>query len=166
MALVRWEPMREIGSIQNEVNRLFDTFFDTPAATRGAEGRVRRWVPAMDLTETDDQFVLRADLPGVSEDDVHIELEQNTLTVSGERKESHESEHEGFHRVERAYGSFSRSLTLPEGVDPDGVSASFDNGVLEVRVPKPVQGKPRRIEISGRQPAAIEGTESAPADDQ
>ena len=91
----------------------------------------------MDLLETGDHFVLRADLPGVGEDDVKIELEDSTLTISGERKAEHAAEGEGFYRVERATGAFQRSLTLPKGVDPEAVSASFDRGVLEVRIPKP-----------------------------
>jgi HSP20 family protein len=159
MAIVRWEPLRELSSLQNEMNRLFNTAFDTP--TPGNGGTVRRWVPAMDLVETADDFVLRADLPGMSQDDVKIELEDNVLTVSGERKSEHETKGEGYHRVERAFGSFSRSLTLPKGVDADAVKASFDNGVLEIHVPKPEERKPRRIEIAvGEQPAAIEGSES------
>ena len=144
MALVRWEPVRELTSLQSEMNRLFNTFFDTPTAGNGG---ARRWVPAMDLVETDDHFVLKADLPGLSEDDVNIEVEDNVLTVSGERKSEHEDKREGYVRVERSYGSFRRSLTLPEGVDPEAVSASFDKGVLEVRIPKPEQRKPRKIEI-------------------
>ena len=158
MARVRWEPIREISSIQNEVNRLFDSFFDMPP--RGAAPAPRRWIPAMDLVETDDHFVLRADLPGVSDEDVRIELDDNVLTVSGERKSSVETEREGYHRIERSHGAFSRSLTLPEGVDADAVSASFDRGVLEVKVPKPAERKPRRISIAvGDRPAAIEGAE-------
>lgn len=158
MALVRWEPIREVSSIQNEVNRLFDSFFDAPRADRGP----RRWVPAMDLVESGDHYVLRADLPGLTEDDVKIELDERTLTVSGERKRATESEQDGVHRVERAYGSFSRSLTLPAGVDADAISARFDRGVLEVKVPKPAQHKPRRIAIEGGdRPAAIEGAEAA-----
>lgn len=157
MALVRWEPLREINSIQGEVNRLFNTFFDTPVSAGE-----RRWLPAMDLVESDDHFVLRADLPGLSEDDVTIELENDVLTVSGERKAEHETRKEGYHRVERAYGSFARSLTLPEGVDPESVEASFDRGVLEVRIPKPEQRKPRRVAISvgGGQARTIEGAEA------
>jgi HSP20 family protein len=162
MALVHWEPVREISSIQNEVNRLFNTFFDTPANVSGAGAR--RWIPAMDLTERDDEFVLRADLPGLDEGDVQLELDDNVLTVSGERRAEHEDEKEGYHRVERAYGSFSRSLTLPEGIDPDAVAADFDRGVLTVRIPKPEQRKPRRVAINvGREEPAIEGTESAPS---
>jgi HSP20 family protein len=160
MALVRWEPVRELSSLQNDMNRLFNTFFDTPAAGNG--GDARRWIPAMDLVETDDHFVLKADLPGLSDEDVHIDVEGDVLTVSGERKSEHEDKREGYVRVERAYGAFRRSLTLPEGVDPEAVTARFDSGVLEVRIPKPEQRKPRRVAIQvGAQPAAIEGDEAA-----
>src|SRR5919202_4819150 len=148
MTIVRWEPLRELGTLQNEMNRLFNTVFDTPTPG-GNGGAMRRWVPAMDLAETEDHFVLRADLPGLGQDDVKIELEDNTLTISGERKSEHEDKGEGFYRVERAFGSFSRSLTLPQGVDPEAVTASFDRGVLEVSIPKPEQRKPKRIEIGG-----------------
>jgi HSP20 family protein len=160
MALVRWEPVRELTSLQNEMNRLFTTFFDTPTSGNGESAR--RWIPAMDLVETEDHFVLKADLPGLTEGDVNLEVEDNVLTVSGERKAEHEDKREGYVRVERAYGAFRRSLTLPEGINPDGVSASFDNGVLEVRIPKPEERKPRRVAIQvGDRPAAIEGNESA-----
>jgi HSP20 family protein len=139
------------------MNRLFSAAFDAPVPGNGGAGR---WTPAMDLVETDDHFVLRADLPGMSESDVNIELEDNVLTVSGERKAEHEEKREGFYRVERSFGAFSRSLTLPKGIDPEAVTARFDKGVLEVRVPKPEERKPRKIAISGREgePAAIEGS--------
>jgi HSP20 family protein len=153
MALIRWEPAREINSLQQEMNRLFSTFFDTPASS--ASGAARRWVPAMDLVETEEHFVLRADLPGVSESDVDLSLEENVLTLKGERKVEHEERGEGFYRIERATGAFSRSLTLPEGVDGDAIAATFDKGVLEVRIPKPEQ---RKLQITvGDAPAAIEG---------
>src|SRR5437588_9129003 len=162
MALIRWEPVRELSSIQNEMNRLFNTFFDAPSAGENSGTSLRRWIPAMDLVETDDDFVLRADLPGLSENDVNIELEDNVLTISGERKAEHEERKEGYYRVERASGQFTRSLTLPEGVDPDAVKASFDRGVLEVRVPKPEQRKPRKVTISadGGETKTIEGSET------
>ena len=162
MALIRWEPVRELHSMQNEMNRLFNTFFDSPTPSNGGGNTLaRRWIPAMDVVETEDHFVLRADLPGLSESDVKIELEDNILTVSGERKSEHEQKGEGYYRVERAFGSFSRSLTLPEGVDADGIQAKFDNGVLEVQIPKPEQQKPRKVEISlGGQTKAIEGSET------
>ena len=126
MALIRWEPAREL----RDMNRLFNTLFEPSS---GAV--MRRWSPAMDLVETEDNYVLRADLPGVSEGDVKIELDDNVLTISGERKSAHKEAKEGYYRVERAYGSFSRTLKLPEGVDADSISASFDRGVLEVKVP-------------------------------
>jgi HSP20 family protein len=159
MALIRWEPAREINSLQQEMNRLFSSFFDTPPAAGGGDGGgVRRWIPAMDLVETDDHYVLRADLPGMSEGDVDLSLEDNVLTLSGERKTEHEQGGEGFYRLERAAGAFSRSLTLPEGVDGDAISARFDKGVLEVRIPKPEQRKPRKLQIAvGDRPVEIEG---------
>jgi len=160
MTLIRWEPTRELSSLQSDVNRLFNTFFDTPAAGNAAS--MRRWIPAMDLVETEDHFILRADLPGLVEEDVSIELEDTVLTVSGERKVEHDEGQEGYYRVERATGAFSRSLTLPEGVDADSIEASFANGVLEVRVPKPEARKPRKVSISvaNGQPKAIEGQET------
>src|SRR3954466_13540358 len=142
MAIVRWEPLREFSTLQNEMNRLFNTVFDAPTAG-GNGGALRRWMPGMDLVETGDHFVLRADLPGLSEEDVAIEVEDRVLTVSGERKAEHETTKEGYHRVEGAFGSFSRSLTLPEIIDAEAVAASFDRGVLEIRIPKPAQPKPR-----------------------
>jgi HSP20 family protein len=156
MTIVRWEPLRELSSLQTEMNRLFNTAFDAPA---GGNGGARRWTPAMDLVETTGHFVLRADLHGMTEADVNIELEDNVLTVSGERKAEREDKREGFYRVERAFGSFSRSLTLPKGVDAEAVTAGFDNGVLEVRIPKPEQRKPRKITIgtAGEEPKTIEG---------
>ncbi len=160
MTIVRWEPLRELSSLQTEVNRLFDTVFDAPRA--GTGNGHRRWIPAMDLVETDEHFVLRADLPGLKEEDVKIEVEDSTLTVSGERRSEHESNREGYHRVERSFGSFSRSLTLPKGVDPAAVTAGFDRGVLEVRIPKPEERKPRRVAIAveGAGAPAIEGKAS------
>lgn len=140
-----------------EANRLFNTLFDMQ------DSGVQRWVPAMDLMEADDHFVLRADLPGLAEDDVSIEIQDNTLAISGERKSEHEESQRGWYRLERSFGRFSRSLTLPEGVNADAVTAQFDKGVLEVRIPKPEERKPRRVAIkahangNGEQPA-VEGT--------
>ena len=108
---------------------------------------LRRWVPPMDLVETDGQFVLRADLPGVTESDVKIEVEDDVLTISGERKSEHEDRKKGYVRVERAFGSFRRSVTLPSGIEPEEIAATFDNGVLEVRIPKPAERKPHTVEI-------------------
>ncbi|MGZ4186213.1 MAG: Hsp20/alpha crystallin family protein [Solirubrobacteraceae bacterium] len=151
MTLIRWEPAREL----REMNRFFNTFGNGGAV-------MRRWSPAMDVVESEDNYVLRVDLPGVSEGDVKIELDDNVLTISGERKSAHKDTKEGYYRVERAYGSFSRMLTLPEGVDADSISANFDRGVLEVKIPKPEQRKPRRVEISvGASEPAIEAAVTA-----
>jgi HSP20 family protein len=165
MALIRWEPVRELSTIQNEMNRLFNTFFEAPTPGNGGPvAALRRWIPPMDLVETEDDFVLRADLPGLTESDVNIELEDNVLTISGERKAEHEERREGYYRVERASGAFSRSLTLPEGVNPDAVKANFDRGVLEVRIAKPEERKPRKVAISvggAEDSKTIEGSETA-----
>ena len=142
MALVRFDPNRQVDSLQSEVNRVFDAFFGAPT---GAS--TRRWVPAMDLAETNDALILRADLPGLSRDDVNIEVKDGTLTVSGERRAADEEKADGYYRVERAFGTCSRSLALPRGVDPDAVTADFTDGVLEVRIPKPEEQKPHRVAI-------------------
>jgi len=168
MALVRWDSSRELSSLQAEMNRLFQTFFDTPASGSGSGSGgntgLRRWHPPMDLVETEDHFVLRADLPGVDENDVKVELEDSVLTISGERRHEQEVKQGGYYRIERATGNFARQLTLPDGVDADAVEASFDKGVLEVRIPKPEQRKPRRVAISvGDQPATIEAEAASQA---
>jgi HSP20 family protein len=138
-----------------EIDRVFDAFF-------GQTDQGRRWVPPMDLVEVEDHFVLKADLPGLAEGDVNIEVQDGTLTISGERKAEHEQREKGWYRIERSFGSFNRSLTLPDGVDADRIDASFANGVLEVRIPKPEERKPRRISISSGdgngKPAEVEGT--------
>ena len=138
-----------------EIDRVFDAFF-------GQTDRGRRWVPPIDLVEAEDHFVLKADLPGLAEGDVNIEVQDGTLTISGERQAEHEQREKGWYRIERSFGSFNRSLTLPDGVDPDRIDASFANGVLEVRIPKPEERKPRRISITGGngngKPAEVEGT--------
>ena len=137
-----------------EVDRLFDAFF-------GADREHgRRWVPPVDLVEAEDHFLLKADLPGLSEEDVSVEVQDGALTISGERSAEHETSERGWYRIERSFGSFHRSLTLPDGVDPEGISAKFDRGVLEVRIPKPEERKPRRVEIStsGNGTPAVEGT--------
>jgi HSP20 family protein len=162
MAVIRWEPVGELNTIQNEMNRLFNTFFEPHPTERS--GSERRWIPPMDLLETADRYVLRADLPGVREDDVTVQLEDNVLTIAGQRAAEHDPQ-QGYHRLERAFGAFSRSLTLPDGVNPDRVGARFDHGVLEVRIPKPEQQKPRHVKIqithSDDDPATLEGSETA-----
>lgn len=155
MALVRWDPAYEVDSIQSEVNRIFDGFFGGQRSTNG--GSTRRWIPAMDLAETEDALVLTADLPGMGEDDVSIEIKDNVLTISGERADTRETKDRGYHRVERSLGKFSRSMSLPEGIDPDKVAADFQRGVLEVTIPKPEERKPHRVAIGAAGARQIEG---------
>src|SRR3954453_13476993 len=139
-----------------DFDRLFNTLFD-----RSAEAR--SWTPPMDLVEAEDHFLLRADLPGLREYDVNIEVRDNTLRISGERKAEHQQHERGWYRLERQFGKFSRALTLPEGINPDAIEASFDHGVLEAKIPKPEERKPRRIAIKeaangNGKPATLEGT--------
>src|SRR3954469_25749919 len=134
--LMRPEPLAA------DFDRLFNTLFDR-------QQMAQRWVPAMDLVEHDDHFLLRADLPGLTEDDVNIELNDGSLTISGERRAEHAKQERGFYRVERQFGTFSRTLTLPDGIAGEQIKASFTNGVLEVWIPKPEERKPRRIQIGG-----------------
>lgn len=136
-----------------EIDRLFGRLFD-------ASDAAQRWAPAMDLIEAEDHYLLKADLPGMSEEDVAIEFERGVLTISGERTSEHADHGEGWHRIERASGRFSRQLSLPDGVDAEAVTAEFDRGVLSVRIPKPERAQPRRIAIgaSANGSAAVEGT--------
>jgi HSP20 family protein len=156
MALVRWEPV--------PMNRLINSLFDS-ATTPGSPVSARRWLPATDLIESETHYVLRADLPGVSEDDITIELDHDVLTITGERKAEQQERKAGYYRVERSFGSFRRSVRLPEGVDAEAITAHFDRGVLEVSVPKPEQPKPRTVKITvgGGEAQAIEGGETPAA---
>lgn len=154
MAIVRWDPARDIEAFQSDMNRMFDSFFRSDG-----NSSVRRWAPAADVTESGDDLVLQMDLPGLTEDAVTVEVEDGVLTVSGERKDERRHESEGIHRLERTYGKFARSFNLPAGTDPDSISGDFENGVLELRIPKPAEKKPRRVAIgSGAGAGTIEGT--------
>lgn len=163
MTLIRYRPSRELSSLQGDFNRLFNSLLGD-VSTDDNRG-FRRWTPAVDLVETEDHFVLTADLPGLAEDDISVELQDNVLTVAGERRSEHEERREGLHRVERASGRFARRLRLPEGVDAEAVEASFDRGVLEVRVPKPQERRPHRVSIAvGGPRPTIEASESGSDD--
>ncbi len=154
--LVRWDPSAEVDSLQSEVNRLFNGFFGADRTGSRAFGD-RRWIPPMDVRENEDDISLTVDLPGLSRDDVSIEIKDGVLTVAGERRAEREREDGGYHRIERSYGSFSRSVGLPDGVAEEDVSASFDNGVLDVRIPKPAEREPHRVAIGGGSAPELEG---------
>lgn len=133
MNLMRYEPFHR------EIDRIF----------RGiSENQTGEWVPAADIREEDDRFLLHLDVPGVNPEHIEISLEDSVLSLSGTRESSHSEERNGFHRVERVSGKFLRRFTLPEGVDPESVSARSDNGVLEVSIPKVPQAKPKKIAVA------------------
>ena len=142
--LVRWEPLRDVAALQNEMSRMVNAFFN-----EGGTNGVRLWMPAVDVWETDAEIVYAFDLPGLTEDAIAIELEDGALTVSGERERAEQVTGERFYRYERRFGSFSRTIGLPQGVTEDSIKADFANGVLEVHVTKPEAPKPRRIQIGG-----------------
>lgn len=152
MNIVRYDPFRDLRSLQDEMNRLFSSTF-----SRGSDEQMfgGAWTPSVDIYENKDNIVLEAELPGMKPEDVHISIENNVLTISGERKFEKKSEGDNFHRVERGYGSFTRSFTLPPTVSSENATAEFENGILHLTLAKREEAKPRRIEIN-----AGSGTES------
>ena len=148
--LVRWEPFRELAQLQGEMGRFVNGLLD--GQTRGSQ----TWVPTLDVWETENDLVYAFDLPGMTEDQISIEVHDDTLTVSGQREKTTQEQGDRFYRFERRFGSFARGVGLPAGVDEARISASYTNGVLEVHVPKPEEAKPRRIQLGGA-PADIEG---------
>ena len=150
--LVRWDPVRELAAWQNDVERLMGTFLRGTSAGNG-----ERWAPPLDVWETDDELVYAFDLPGVPEDKISIEFENGAVTVAAERERSEEASTERFYRFERRYGSFARSIGLPQGVGESDIRAEYKDGVLELHVTKPKAPEPRKIEIGKGSKATIEG---------
>ncbi len=149
MAIVRWEPFRDLVSLQERMNRLFDDSFRGVARTGEEDWALGgSWAPAVDIFELEGNIVLKAELPGVEAKDVDIRVENNVLTLRGERKFDNEVKRESYHRVERSYGTFSRSFTLPTVVDTGNIKAEFKEGVLRVTLPKREEAKPKQIAIS------------------
>jgi HSP20 family protein len=149
--LVRWEPFRELASMQSEMGRLMNGLFEGP-------GRVtQNWVPALDVWETETEVVYAFDLPGIPEDKIDIEVQDETLTVTAVREKVAEESNDRYFRYERRYGSFSRAVGLPQGVDQSRIAAAYKDGVLEIRVPKPEEAKPHKVQLGNGQPE-IEGT--------
>ena len=142
MALVRYEPWSMLDQLRREVDRLFETRLP------GEESAVvSDWVPAVDIKEEPDRFVIRADVPGVDPKDIEVSMEKGVLTIKGEKESETKEEREGYKRIERSRGSFLRRFTLPETADPERVEASSRNGVLEIVIPKLAQVQPRKIEV-------------------
>jgi HSP20 family protein len=149
--LVRWEPFREIASLQNEMSRFMNGLLEGNGRSSQA------WVPALDVWETEKELVYAVDLPGIPEEKISVELEDGALTISAERERSREETDERLYRYERRYGTFSRTVGVPQGVTEDAVSAEYKHGVLEVHVKKPEQPKPKRIQVGSGAGATIEG---------
>ncbi|HSE57734.1 MAG TPA: Hsp20/alpha crystallin family protein [Nitrospiraceae bacterium] len=145
MNLVRWDPYRELEEMTNRLNRLFGR---ATATANGNEMMVRAdWTPSVDISETDEEFQIKAELPGVKKEDVKVTLENGILTLQGERKQEREDKDLKFHRIERSYGQFVRSFTLPDLVDDAKVKAEYKDGVLKLRLPKSEKAKPKAIEV-------------------
>jgi HSP20 family protein len=167
MSIVRYDPFRDLRSLQDEVNRLFSTNL---SRAFGEEGIARgAWNPSVDIYENKDQIVLEAELPGMKREDFDLSVENNVITLRGERRFEKQDDGDNYHRVERSYGSFARSFTLPQTVQADEVTAEYRNGVLRVTMPKREEVKARRIEVAGesKTPRTIEAkAENAPTETQ
>lgn len=146
MAIIRWDPFRDLVTLRDRMNRLFE---DAVTTARGEEKDLisSSWAPAVDIYEDETQLVLTAEVPGIEEKDIEIKIEDNTLTIRGERKMEKETKEENYHRIERAYGSFFRSFTLPNYIDQDKIHAEHENGVLKITMIKKAELKPRKVKI-------------------
>lgn len=145
MAIIRWDPFREMVTMREKMNRLFEDSL----AQKGEDKDMMtsNWAPAVDIYETANELVLTAEVPGIEEKDIEIKIEDNTLTLRGERKFEKETKEENFHRIERSYGSFFRAFSLPNSVDSDRIQAEHENGVLRVIMPKRQELKPKTVKI-------------------
>ena len=151
--LVRFrEPFRDAAALHNEMSRFMNTLWEGNGQT------TQSWVPAVDVWETENELVYAFDLPGIPEDKISVEYEDGALTVSAERERTQELSDDRFYRFERRYGTFARTIALPQGVSEDAIGADYRNGVLEIHVRKPEQPKPHRIQIGSNDQATIEGT--------
>jgi HSP20 family protein len=148
MAVVRWEPLRDLVALQDRMNRLFDESYRGRQSSADDWALGGSWAPAVDIYEQDGNIVLSAELPGVDPKDVDVRVENNVLTLRGERKWNNDVQRENYHRVERAYGSFARSFTLPSVVATDQIKADFKDGMLRLTLPKREEAKPKQISIN------------------
>jgi len=146
MAITHWNPYSELATVQDQMNRLFRNIW---GGGQRDEADYGAWMPAVDLREEEKQYVIEADLPGVKKDDIEINIENNVLSLSGERRFENEEKKDAYHRIERTYGKFMRSFTLPVRVDTEKVSATYKDGILEVKVPKTEESLPKKIKVQG-----------------
>src|SRR5215470_16867557 len=152
--LTRWDPFRQFNTLQNQMNRLFQENFGQPGREESLATSI--FSPAVDVYEDDHNITLKIEVPGIDEKDIDIRVENNTLTVHGERKFEKDEKEENYRRVERQYGSFTRTFTLPATVDADNIQADYEKGVLKVRLAKKAEAKPKQIKVNVGQ-KAIEG---------
>ena len=145
MALMEWKPMSDLLDIRDEMNRIFDDFTRRPFRIGLRESG---WNPSVDIAETNEEIVVKAELPGMTKEDVNISITDNILTLKGEKKQEKEVKEENYHRIERSYGSFQRSFTLPVKIQHEKVKATFKDGVLNISIPKAEEVKPKQIEIT------------------
>jgi HSP20 family protein len=146
MALIRWTPARDIVGIQDEMNKMFDNFFGMTRAAENADREIY-WTPRVNIEETDDQFEVTAELPGLEKQDVKIEVKDHVLTFTGEKKTEKKQKDRNVHLYERAYGKFCRTFALPDNVDVDKIGAEFRDGILHIGIPKTEEAKPKQIEV-------------------
>jgi HSP20 family protein len=145
MAIIRWDPFRDMVTLREKMNRLFEDYY--PARTEEKDMVSSTWAPSVDIYESENELVLTAELPGIKDDDIEIKLEDNTLTIKGERKFEKETKEENYHRIERSYGSFFRSFTLPAYIEQDKIEAENENGVLKIMLPKKMEAKSRKVKV-------------------
>ena len=147
MAITRWDPFRDVMTLQNRLNSLFQDF-NRGQGESGEFVATAAFVPPVDVYEDDHKIVLKLEVPGLKQEDLDIQLENNILTVRGERKFEKEEKEENFHRIERRYGSFARSFSLPNSIDTENVHASYENGVLKLELAKRAEAKPKQIKVN------------------
>ena len=153
MAIVRWEPFRDLLTTQDRFNRLFNQTFSEYFG--GSESPSKTWAPAVDIMETDHNLLMKVELPGIDIKDVDIRLQDNTLTIKGERKFEHEVKEGNYHSIERSYGAFARSFDLPGYVNPENVNAEYKDGVLTLTLAKREEAKPKTIKVTVSEPAKV-----------
>lgn len=147
MTLTKWDPFKDLLSLQDRMNRLFDeSVRNVKPGDEALSSAI--WSPAVDIYETDDEVVVKAELPEVNQKDIDIQIENNTLILRGERKFNKETKKENFHRIERAYGTFSRSFTLPGTIDQEKISADYKDGILKISMPKREETRPKQIKVA------------------
>ena len=146
MTIVKWDPFRNVAALQDRINRIFDESFSR-TADLDDDISVSAWKPTVDIYETDEAIILKAELPGIKKEDVSVEVKDNVLTLKGERAEEKEIKEKNYYRKERAFGTFSRAFNLQHRIQPDKIKARFKDGVLKIEIPKPEEEKPKQITV-------------------